>query len=197
MSGLDSRVLYTALVLLVALQRLAELAVSRRHERRLRSRGAAEAGAGHYPWMVALHAALLVSCLAEVWLLDRPFVPALAAAALVVLVAATCLRVWTLRTLGERWTTRVLVLPGEALVTAGPYRYLRHPNYLAVALEVAALPLVHTAWATAVAFSALDALLLRVRIRAEEQALERASGYETTFASRSRLVPRAGGRESR
>lgn len=171
MPGLDSRVFYIALVVLVALQRLAELWVSRRNERRLRSRGAVEVGAGHYPWMVALHAAFLASCLAEVWWLDRPFVPALAAIAVAVLVAATGLRVWTLCTLGGRWTTRVLVLPGEALVTGGPYRYLRHPNYLAVVLEVAALPLVHTAWATAIVFSAANAVLLRRRIRVEERAL--------------------------
>ncbi|HLE85763.1 MAG TPA: isoprenylcysteine carboxylmethyltransferase family protein [Thermoanaerobaculia bacterium] len=174
--GRDTRVIYTALVGLVALQRLAELALSRRHERRLRSRGAVEVGDGHYPWMVALHAAFLVSCLAEVWWLARPFVPALAAIALAVLVAATGLRIWTLRTLGGRWTTRVLVLPGEALVTGGPYRHLRHPNYLAVVLEVAALPLVHTAWATALAFSAANALLLRVRIGVEERALDGAGG---------------------
>jgi len=171
MAGVDSRLLYTGLVLLVALQRLTELAVSRRHERRLRSRGAVEVGGGHYPWMVALHAAFLASCLAEVWWLGRPFVPALAAIALAVLLAATGLRVWTLRTLGERWTTRVLVLPGEALVAGGPYRFLRHPNYLAVILELAALPLVHTACATAVVFSALNLVLLRVRIGVEERAL--------------------------
>jgi methyltransferase len=176
MAGVDSRLLYTGLVVLVAAQRLAELALSRRHERRLRARGAVEVGAGHYPWMVALHAAFLASCLAEVWWLDRPFVPALAAIALAVLVAATGLRVWTLRTLGGRWTTRVLVLPGAALVTGGPYRYLRHPNYLAVVLEVAVLPLVHTAWATALAFSAANALLLRRRIRVEESALDGAGG---------------------
>jgi len=171
MAGVDSRLLYTGLVLLVALQRLAELALSRRHERRLRSRGAVEVGGGHYPWMVALHAAFLAFCLAEVWWLGRPFVPALAAIALVVLLAATGLRAWTLRTLGARWTTRVLVLPGEPLVAGGPYRFLRHPNYLAVVLELAALPLVHTAWATAVVFSALNLVLLRVRIGVEERAL--------------------------
>lgn len=199
--GRDTRVLYTALVVLVALQRLAELALSRRNERRLRSRGAVEAGAGHYPWMVALHAAFLASCVAEPWWLGRPFVPALAGAALAVLLAATGLRVWTLRTLGGRWTTRVLVLPGEPLVAGGPYRYLRHPNYLAVVLEMAALPLVHAAWATAVVFSALNAVLLRVRIRVEERALEEGSAYEADSAGRSRSGleggPWPGGRESR
>lgn len=165
-----TRLLFTGLVALVAAQRLAELAVSRRNEARLRTRGAVEVGAGHYPWMVALHTAFLAACLAEVWLLRRPLVPALAAGALAVVLAASALRVWTLATLGGRWTTRVLVLPDEEPVTGGPYRYLRHPNYLAVVLEVAALPLVHTAWATALAVSAANAVLLRVRIRAEEGA---------------------------
>lgn len=169
--AMDSRLLYTVLVLLVAVQRLVELAVSKRHERSLRARGAVEAGAGHYPVMVALHTLFLVSCVAEVWLLGRPFVPWLGWAALAVLAAAQGLRYWTISTLGERWTTRVLVPPGEPLETGGPFRYLRHPNYLAVALEIAALPLVHAAWLTAVVFSFANALLLRVRIGVEERAL--------------------------
>ncbi len=165
-----TRLLYTGLVVLVAAQRLVEVAVSRRNGARLRAQGAVEVGAGHYPVMVALHTAFLAACVAEVWLLPRPFVPALAVAALAVLLAASALRAWTLATLGGRWTTRVLVLADEEPVPAGPYRHLRHPNYLAVALEMAALPLVHTAWVTALAFSAANALLLRVRVRAEERA---------------------------
>lgn len=193
---LDTRVLYTALVALVAAQRLAELAVSRRNERRLRERGAVEVGSGHYPWMVALHTAFLVSCPAEVWLLERPLVPWLAAAALAVLVAASALRYWTLRTLGPRWSTRILVLPGAPPVVDGPYRFVRHPNYLAVVLEIAALPLVHTAWATALSFSVANGLLLRVRIRAEEAGLCEGDGsgsaYARAFADRPRWIPRPG-----
>lgn len=181
-----TRLLYTGLVALVALQRLAELTVSRRNEVRLRSRGAVEAGAGHYPVMVALHTGFLAACAAEVWLLDRPFVPALAAAALAVLLAASALRAWTLATLGGRWTTRVLVLPGEEPVTGGPYRHLRHPNYLAVVLEVAALPLVHTAWLTALVFSAADALLLWVRIRTEEGAWRNRRGLPAGHSESAR-----------
>lgn len=177
----DSRVLYTLLVLLVAVQRLAELRVSRRNERRLRARGAVEAGAGHYPVMVGLHAAFLVACVVEVRLLGRPFLPLLGVPALGVLLAAQGLRYWTLATLGERWTTRVLVPPGEPLVAAGPFRYLRHPNYLAVVLEILALPLVHTAWLTALVFSLANAALLRVRIEAEERAL--AAGTAAARAS--------------
>jgi methyltransferase len=168
----DSRVVFTCIVGLVAVARLGELAVSRRNQRRLEARGAVEAGGDHYPWMVAMHTAFLFSAPAEVWLLDRPLIPWLAAAAAVVFAAATGLRVWTLAALGDRWTTRVLVVPGDPLVTRGPYRWLRHPNYAAVALEIASIPLLHTAWWTAAAFSLANAALLRVRIRTEEQALE-------------------------
>lgn len=170
---MDHRVAYTLLVAAVGAERLAEVALSRRNERWLVARGAVESGAEHYPWMVALHAGFLVSCVAEVWLLRRPLVPPLAVAMGVVLLAAMALRLWTMATLGRRWTVRVLTVPGEAPVTGGPFRFLDHPNYLAVALEVAALPLLHTAWLTAVVFSALDGVLLRARIRVEDRALGR------------------------
>lgn len=170
-AGLDSRVAFTLLVAVVAVQRLSELAISRRNQRALLARGAREVGASHYPWMVALHASFLVSCLAEVWLLGRPFRLPLALGALAVLAAALGLRCWTLRTLGGRWTTRVVVLPGEPPVTAGPYRWLRHPNYLVVVLELAAIPLVHGAWLTAALFGLANLALLRLRIAVEEAAL--------------------------
>ena len=172
---MDSRILYTAVIVLVAVQRLVELRVSRRHERRLRARGAVEHGTAHWPYMVTLHAAFLLACVAEPWLLDRPPVPWLAVGAGAVLALALALRVWTLATLGERWTARVLVLPGAPLVARGPYRYLRHPHYAAVVLEVAALPLLHGAWLTSLVFSALNAVVLRVRIRVEERALAEAA----------------------
>lgn len=168
---IDSRVLYTALVLAVAAARLAELRLASRNRRRLLARGAVEAGAGHYPVMVALHAAWLAACPAEVWLLRRPLVPPLAAAMLVLLAGAMALRYWVIRTLGDRWTTRILVLPDAPRIESGPFRHLRHPNYLAVALEVLALPLVHTAWITAAVSTAANAALMAVRIPAEERAL--------------------------
>ncbi len=175
MWGIDSRWLFTGLVGLIAVQRLLELGLARRSSRWLLARGGVEVGAGHYPWMVALHTCFLASCLAEVWLLGRPFVPSLAAAALLALGAASALRYWTVRALGERWTTRVIVVPGAPLVTSGPYRLLRHPNYVAVALEVAALPLVHGAWLTATFFSAANGVLLAHRIRTEDGALARST----------------------
>jgi methyltransferase len=171
----DSRVLYTGLVLAVAAARLAELRLAAENRRRLLARGAVEAGAGHYPAMVALHTAWLLACPAEVWLLRRPLIPPLAAPMLVLLAAAMALRYWTIRTLAGRWTTRILVLPGAPPVRTGLFRHLRHPNYLAVAVEIAALPLVHTAWITAGAFTAANAILMAVRIPAEERALAAAT----------------------
>lgn len=173
---MTSEAWFVVLVALVAGARVVELVVARRHLRWLVERGGVEHGAGHYPVMVALHTVFLVACLVEVALLDRPFLPWLGWPALAVLVAAHVLRWWCIAVLGQRWTTRVVVLPGEPLVTRGPYRWLRHPNYVAVALEILALPLVHTAWLTAVVFTVLDAaLLLGVRIPVEERALAQAS----------------------
>jgi methyltransferase len=168
---LDSRALFTLLIAAVAVERLAELAVSRRHERALLARGAVEAGARHYPLMVAIHAALLLTAPAEVWLLDRPFLPWLGWPMLALVATTMALRYWVIATLGERWTTRVLVLPGAPLVAGGPYRFLRHPNYLAVAIEVVALPLVHTAWLTALLCGPANLLVLALRIRVEDAAL--------------------------
>lgn len=188
---IDTRVLYTALVAFVALGRLIELRIAGGNRRELLARGGVEAAPGHYRWMVLLHSAFLISCPLEVWLLGRPFLPALGIPMLLLVVLATGLRYWVISTLDGRWTTRIVVLPGSSPVTGGPYRFLRHPNYLAVITEIFALPLVHTAWLTAIVFSLLNTLILRVRIRAEEEALSRMSEYGTVFASRSRLMPGA------
>jgi methyltransferase len=167
----SSRWLYTALLAVVAAQRLGELALSRRNVRRLLEEGGVEVGRSHYPWMVLLHTSFLLSCLLEVWGLKRPFVRELAIAMLAALVAAAALRAWVILTLGRRWSTRVVCLPGVAPLTDGPYRLMRHPNYLAVVVEMAALPLVHSAWITALLFSVANLLLLRERVRVEERAL--------------------------
>ena len=171
--GIDSRVAYTIFIAVVALQRLLELAVSRRNLKKLRDRGGHEVGREHYPWMVALHSAFLAACVAEVWLLERPWHLTAAIVWLLVLAAAEGLRWWTLRTLGDRWTTRVMAVPGEPLVTTGPYRWLRHPNYLVVVLELLVIPMIHGAWLTAVVFGFANLILLRQRIRVEEDALRR------------------------
>ncbi len=121
--------------------------------------------------MVVLHIGLLVACVLEPLLLDRPFIPALGWPMLAAVLAAQALRWWCIGTLGPQWNTRVVVIPGAARVVAGPYRWLPHPNYVAVVIEGFALPLVHTAWLTATVFTVLNALLLRTRLRVENAAL--------------------------
>ncbi len=162
---------YVVLVALVAVERMAELVVSKRHAAWAFARGGVEYGRRHYPVMAAVHAALLVSCVVEVAVADRPFVPWLGWPMLALVLLTQGMRWWCIATLGRQWNTRVIVVPGMPLVTSGPYRWLRHPNYAAVALEVAALPLVHTAWVTALVFSAANAALLAVRIPVESRAL--------------------------
>jgi methyltransferase len=162
---------FALLIGLVALERLAELVVARRNERWSRSQGAIETGARHYPVMVVLHTGLLAGALLEVGLGSRPFLPALGWPMLVLVIASQGLRWWCVATLGKQWNTRILVVPDAPKVEGGPYRWFAHPNYVAVVIEGAALPLVHTAWLTAVAFTVLNAGLLRVRITAENRAL--------------------------
>jgi methyltransferase len=166
-----SLALYAGLIGAVAAERLAELFLSRRNAAWSFARGGFEVGRGHYPFMVALHTALLVGALAEAALLGRPFLPALGGPMLGLVLAAQGLRWWAISTLGRRWNTRVIVVPGLPLVKGGPYRFFRHPNYFAVILEGAALPLVHSAWIAAASFTVLNLPLLAIRIRCEEAAL--------------------------
>jgi methyltransferase len=171
--GVDTRWAFTALVALVGVERLAELALSRRNVRRALARGAVEEGRDQYPWMVALHASFLAAGPLEVWSLGRPCIASLAAPMLSLVAGAMALRYWVILTLHGRWTTRVVYVPGDPLVKDGPFRWLRHPNYLAVVVEIAALPLVHTAWLTCLGYSVANAFALRQRIGTEEAALRR------------------------
>ena len=168
-------IVYYALLVVITFERLAELIVSQRHATASLSRGGVEFGRGHFPVMVALHTALLAACWIEPLALHRSFIPALAYPMLAVVVAANVLRWWCIATLGSRWTARVIVLPGVPLVTAGPYRWFAHPNYVAVVIEGAALPLAGSAWITAATFTAANAVLLTVRIRCETGALAAAA----------------------
>lgn len=168
---MSSAVLYTAFIALTAVERGLEVRLSKRHAAWSFARGGREVGAEHYPFMVVLHTGFLIACVAEVWLLHRAFVPMLGWPLLAVALAAQGLRWWVIRTLGPRWNTRVIIVPSLPRIEGGPFRYLRHPNYLAVVTEGLALPLMHGAWITALTFTALNALLLRVRIRVEDQAL--------------------------
>ena len=167
--------LLVAGVMMVAVQRLLELRYSQRNERRLRSLGAVERGAGHYPAMVALHALWLVSTLVE-GLLRGPEIPVWYPVPLAAFLLVQPLRYWAILSLGENWNVRILVVPERKLVWTGPYRYLPHPNYVVVTVEVLTFPLIFGAWVTALVFSILNAAFLYVRIRSEERALKEFSG---------------------
>lgn len=166
---------FTGLVGLVALERLAELVVSKRNAAWSLRRGGVETGRRHYVVMVVLHTGLLVGALVEAWGRRPPLLPALAAAAVALVVLSQVLRWWCIAVLGRQWNTRVIVVPGLPRIRRGPYRWLPHPNYVAVVVEGVALPLVHTAWITAVVFTVLNAALLTVRLRVEAAALRRLS----------------------
>lgn len=165
---------YLAFILITGCERLAEVIVSTRNARWAFNRGGREFGQRHFPWMVALHFGLLLGAVAEVFLLNRPFIPALGWPMLAIALLCQAGRWWIIATLGPQWNTRVIVVPGLGRVRRGPYRFgwLPHPNYLIVAIEGIALPLVYTAWITAIAFTVLNAiLLLGFRIPTEDRAL--------------------------
>ena len=165
-------ILYTVLVLATGGERIAELIVSARNARWSFARGGVEYGRRHFGPMVALHTGMLLACLAEVWFAGRPFIPWLGWPMLVLVLASQALRWWCIATLGPRWNTRVIIVPDIPLVARGPYRWFTHPNYIAVVVEGFALPLVHSAWVTALAFTVLNAiLLLGFRIPCENRAL--------------------------
>jgi methyltransferase len=181
------RSLLLAYLGLLLVERAAELFLSRRNARRALAAGGVEAGRGHYPAMVLFHAGVLAACAIEPLLAPRPWPLGASLAALTVALLAQGLRWWAVATLGPRWSTRIVILPGAPPVTGGPYRFLRHPNYLAVVLELAAVPLIGGALFTAVGGSLFNALLLAVRIPAEERAL--GQGWARAFEGRRRLLP--------
>ncbi|HEY6049510.1 MAG TPA: isoprenylcysteine carboxylmethyltransferase family protein [Sphingomicrobium sp.] len=156
-----------AILALVTLQRLSELWLSNRNTRRLLAQGAHEVGAAHYPLIVAAHALWLAALW---WLAPARPIDGFWLGAFVLL---EIVRIWVLASLGSRWTTRIIILPGETLVRRGPYRFVDHPNYLVVVGEIAVLPLVFGLWPLALIFSVLNAVALTIRIRAENHALGR------------------------
>jgi len=182
----------------LGLQRLFELRLSRRNEQQMRQRGGREHAPETYRWIVSLHAAWFVAMLLEVLVGRRTpalaggareFNPRLAALAFSLFAAGQALRLIAIRTLGWRWSTRIMTVPSEAPVQRGIYRYIRHPNYLGVELEIVSAPLMHSAYLTSAVFGVANALLLRARIRREEQALEEDNGYREAFESRPRFLP--------
>jgi methyltransferase len=166
------RLLFAGFVAGLGLQRLFELRLSRRNEQRMRQRGGREHAPETYRWILRLHAAWFAAMLLEVFAGRRTFRPRLAALAFSAFAAGQALRLTAIRTLGWRWSTRVMTVPDASPVQHGIYRYIRHPNYLGVQLEILAVPLLHSAYLTSAVFGVANALLLRDRIRREEQALE-------------------------
>jgi methyltransferase len=179
---------YLALLAALAAERVVHLAIAKRNARRAFAMGAVERGRGHYPVMAAFHALFLLSAAAEAIVLKRPFPGTLGWMALGGTIGAQALRYWSIASLGSRWNTRIIVFPGMPPVSRGPYRFMRHPNYLAVIVEIACVPLIHGCWLTAVVFSIGNAALLRVRIRTEEAAM--GPRYALEFGGLLRLFPK-------
>lgn len=175
------------LIVLVILQRIAEVGVAKSNERWMKQRGAFEAGESHYPVMVALHSCFFVALLLEVTLKDSSWTM-WSLLPLAIFLVAQVIRVWALLTLGRFWNTKIIVLPGAEPVKSGPYRWIRHPNYVVVIIEILFLPLIFQAYVTAIVFSLLNAAMLLVRIKAEEEALDRNGKYSEKFEQVSRFV---------
>jgi methyltransferase len=190
-----SETAFVALLVAVGLGRLVEMRLSRRHQRALAERGARREPEPGFAAMVALHTGILVASAVEVVALRRPFLPALGVPALVVFTLANALRWWVIATLGPHWNVQVVGSLSLGVVTGGPYRYVRHPNYVAVFVELLALPLVHGAWLTAVVGAALHVLVLRRRLALEEAVLHADDAYRAAMSAKPRFVPRlrAGG----
>jgi len=182
------RLLFAGFVAVLGVQRLFELRLSRRNERWMLQRGGREHAPETYRWIIILHTAWFAAMLLEVFTGRREFRPRLAALALSLFAIGQALRLTAIRTLGWRWSTRVMTVPGASRVQHGVYRYIRHPNYLGVELEIVAAPLVHSAYITSAVFGVANALLLRARIRREEQALEENNRYWEAFENRSMAI---------
>jgi methyltransferase len=181
---------FLGLLACVALERLVELQVSRRHQRNLVRLGARKLADPQYRWMVLLHVGVLAGAALEVILLRRPFIPLLASAALLAFLLATVLRWWVIRTLGTHWNTEVVDSSPLGVVSKGPFRWIRHPNYLGVFVELIALPLVHTAWITAAVAAAGNAFVLRNRLRIEERVLDAVPAYRAAMSGKPRFLPK-------
>jgi methyltransferase len=184
-----SRAVYVGLVGMVALLRLVELRISKRNQQRLVERGAKKAADPRFPAMVVVHTCVLAGAAAEVVFLERPFYPALAAVMGALFLAANAVRWWVIRTLGAHWNVQVMDSARLGVVTRGPYRWVRHPNYSAVFVEMLALPLIHTAWFTAIAGTAAHVWVLRGRIAAEEKVLLAEPAYRAAMAGKPRFLP--------
>jgi methyltransferase len=180
---------YLILLAIVALLRLYELRISRRHQQDMIARGASKVDEPRFRWMVVLHTGVLIGAAAEVVFLKRPFIPLLAAVCFPLFLAANAVRWWVIRTLGEHWNVQVMNSTGLGVITSGPFRYVRHPNYAAVFTEMLVLPLIHTAWITAILGSAAHILVLSQRLSTEEKVLFSDAHYRDAMSGKPRFLP--------
>jgi methyltransferase len=174
---------------LLGLQRLLELRLSQRNEERIRRMGGVEHAPGHFKWMKFLHTSWFLAMIGEVILLKRPFRPALAGIAFLLASLGQALRYAAIQTLGPRWTVRILTLPESTLVHRGIYRYIQHPNYAGVVLEILSVPLLHSAYLTSILWSLMNGVILAIRVREEEKALRANTRYTLFPCDRPRFFP--------
>ena len=184
-----SVIAFLLLLVAVAALRVVELHISRRHQQQLVSRGAAKVSEPRFRWMVALHTAVLLGAALEVVFLKRPFIPALAAIMFAIFLAANVVRWWVIRTLGDHWNVQVMDSTRLGVITSGPFRFVRHPNYAAVFAEMLALPLIHTAWITALAGSIAHVAVLAQRLSTEEAVLFANPDYRAAMTGKPRFLP--------
>jgi methyltransferase len=180
--------LFSILYSLLVVQRVVELWIARKNERLMKDKGAYEVGRSHYKYIVALHVLFFVSLFIEVHTVQRDvaswwFIPFAS------FIVAQCLRVWSIISLGYFWNTRIIILPGVNVVAKGPYRFMRHPNYVIVITEILVIPLIFQAYLTAILFTLLNAIVLSIRIPIEERALMEVTNYRDIFTEKSRFIP--------
>ena len=188
--GLSPSVIaFLALLLAVAAMRLVELRISRSHQADIVARGGAKVEEPRFRWMVLLHTAVLLGAALEVVLLHRPFIPILGASMLAIFIAANIVRWWVIRALGQHWNVQVMDSTSLGVITSGPFRYVRHPNYAAVFAEMLALPLIHTAWVTAIVGTVAHAIVLTQRLSTEERVLFANPEYRAAMAGKPRFIP--------
>jgi methyltransferase len=181
--------LYLALLAAVGVLRLVELRISRQHQKRMLAQGALRVREPHFKWMVVVHTGILIGAAIEVVALRRPFLPLLAAPMFALFLASNLMRVWVVRTLGDLWSVQVMDSTRIGVVTAGPFRFVRHPNYTGVILEMISLPLIHTAWITAIVTAPVYSFALTMRIRGEESVLMANPEYRATMGHKPRFLP--------
>ena len=186
---MSTKYLFVGIIAAVIVQRLLEVRQSNRNKAIILRRGGREHGDNLLGAVKVLQVSWWMAAIAEVWYLDRPFIPVVATIAVAATVTGQFLRYFSMKALQWRWTLSIMTVPGMPVVTSGPYRYVRHPNWLGVILEIASLPLVHSAYITAITFSLANAWLMSHRMKTEERALSENSNYVAAFADRPRFIP--------